>query len=325
MSGRPRASVVVATYNRRGAVQRLLDALAAQAAPFEFEVVVAVDGSGDGTAAMLRSYRAPFELRWDEAPNTGRAAARNRALRAARAPIVIVLDDDMVPPPEFVAAHVAEHEGGERRFVMGAAPILPDPAAGPFKRYMTMTRNEHYERLGRPGRALHVRDLYVGNASFPKAVVEEVGFLDERFRRYGGEDVDFALRLEAAGISFHFSSAAWANEAYEKTYRELAADMVDEGHNAVMLAVEHPAAAAGQQFAEPWPQPWWWKAARRALLALTRVMPRTSDVVDAFTELLERRRSRRTHLWLRFALEYHYWRGAGPALARARAQGHRLP
>ncbi len=325
MSAGVRISVVIATHDRREALLRLLDALSSQVTSATFEVVVAVDGSRDGTCEMLAGYSAPFSLRWSDADNAGRASALNRAIRESAGQLLIILDDDMVPPPGFVAAHLAEHSDGRPRFVMGAAPIPADPAAGPLKRYMTTTRNEHYQRLAEPGRVLHVRDLYSGNASVARSVIEQVGGFDDRFRSYGGEDVDLALRLMTAGVTFAFSQAAWANEAYDKSYRALAAEMEDEGRNAVMLALQHPGAAAGQQFAEPWPQPWWWKAARRALLALTRVTARTGDAVDALTELLERRRARRTHLWLRFALEYHYWRGAGPALAKARADGHTLP
>ena len=91
------------------------------------------------------------------------------------------------------------------------------------------------------------------------------------------------------------------------------------------LAVEHPQAAAGQQFAEPWPQPWWWKAARRALLRRHAAFaPPRSAVVARRPHALDRRGARRMHLLLRFVLEYHYWLGAGPELRRARREGRPL-
>lgn len=326
MSTRPEASVVVATFDRAAAVRRLLDALSRQEGAAPFEVVVGIDGSTDGTEALLAAYAAPFTLRWESAANAGRASALNRALRQATGRLVIILDDDMVPSPGLVAAHLAEHAPGEGpRFVMGAAPIEPLPGQTPFRRYMAVTRNEHYERLAEPGRELHVRDLYSGNASVPRDVLLEVGGFDERFRRYGGEDVDLALRLEAAGVRFGFSTRAWATEGYDKTYPELARDMEGEGANAVALALEHPRAAAGQQFAEPWPQPRWWKAARRALVAATELVPATRRLVDGVVGAAIRRGTRRTHLLIRFALEYHYWLGAKPALEAARAEGRLLP
>ena len=63
VSAAPRLSVVVPTYNRRAGIVRLLQALAEQTLPpDQFEVVVANDGSTDGTAEALASYRAPYRL-----------------------------------------------------------------------------------------------------------------------------------------------------------------------------------------------------------------------------------------------------------------------
>jgi len=317
------ASIVVATYQRAPAVRRLLEALSAQACdPACFEVVIVADGSTDGTLELVEGFEAPFTLRGARQENTGRAAASNRAIGLARADLLIILDDDMVAAPGLVAAHIAAHaDAAERRFVMGPAPIALPASPSPFLRYMTTTRNEHYARLAEPGHVFHVRDLYSANASVRREVLLGVGGFDEAYRTYGGEDVDLALRLEEAGVVFGFCADAAAAEAYEKTFRELAADMVQEGRNAVRLAIEHPQAAAGQQFSEPWPQPWWWKAARRGLLAVTRIAPRTRNAVTAATDALDRRGARRMHLLLRFVLEYHYWIGAGPELRRARREG----
>ena len=319
----PAASIVVASYERAPSVRRLLEALCDQTGdPASFEVIIVADGSTDGTLELVEGFDPPFALRgaWQE--NTGRAAASNRAIGLARADLLIILDDDMVAEPGLVAAHIAAHpDGGERCFVMGPAPIALPASPRPFLRYMATTRNEHYARLAEPGHVFHVRDLYSANASVRRDVLLGVGGFDEAYRTYGGEDVDLALRLQEAGVAFGFCLQAAAAEVYEKTFRELAADMVQEGRNAVRLAIEHPQAAAGQQFSEPWPQPWWWKAARRGLLGLTRLVPSTRDAVTAATDALDRRGARHMHLLLRFVLEYHYWIGAGPELRRARREG----
>jgi len=317
------ASIVVATYQRAPAVRRLLEALCAQTCdPATFEVIIVADGSTDGTRELIDGFEAPFALRGTWQENAGRAAASNRAIALSRADLLIILDDDMVAEPGLVAAHIAAHpDGAERRFVMGPAPIALPAGPSPFLRYMATTRNEHYARLAEPGHVFHVRDLYSANASVRRDVLVGIGGFDEAYRTYGGEDVDLALRLHEAGVVFGFSPEAAAVEGYEKTFRELAADMVQEGRNAVRLAIEHPQAAAGQQFSEPWPQPWWWKAARRGLLGVTRALPRTRDAVTAATAWLDRRGASHMHLLLRFVLEYHYWIGAGPELRRAREQG----
>ncbi|HXS25069.1 MAG TPA: glycosyltransferase, partial [Gemmatimonadales bacterium] len=62
-------SIVIATYNRVGRLRACLDALRRQTeAAGNFEVLVVVDGSTDGTREMLATYETPFKLRvlWQE-------------------------------------------------------------------------------------------------------------------------------------------------------------------------------------------------------------------------------------------------------------------
>ena len=56
-------SVLIASHNRRELLRRCLDSLARQTQdPATFAVIVADDGSTDGTADMVASFEAPFRL-----------------------------------------------------------------------------------------------------------------------------------------------------------------------------------------------------------------------------------------------------------------------
>src|SRR4051812_34406551 len=91
----PEISVVIPTHNRRERLRSCLDSLAGQTLePSRFEVVVAVDGSTDGTAEMLHELETPFALRVVVQPQSGQAAARNTGVAAASAQFVLLLDDD---------------------------------------------------------------------------------------------------------------------------------------------------------------------------------------------------------------------------------------
>lgn len=96
-------SVIVATHDRREMALRLLGALARQGASAgSFEVVVVVDGSTDGTADALRAGDWPFTLRVIEQPPRGAAAARNLGAETASGATLVFMDDDVVPPPDFL-------------------------------------------------------------------------------------------------------------------------------------------------------------------------------------------------------------------------------
>src|SRR5215218_2268896 len=162
----PRVSVVIPTFRRREALLRLLDALGRQSLPAtEFEVIVVVDGSDDGSREAAEALSTPYALRvlWQE--NRGRSAARNVGLGVARGELVVMLDDDMVPAPHLLTEHARAHESGDAVAVMGAVPVLltettPAPAA-----YVGAKFNRHMERLAHTGAPVTLRDFYGGNLS----------------------------------------------------------------------------------------------------------------------------------------------------------------
>ena len=67
--------------------------------PERFEVLVAIDGSEDGTREMIEQFAMPYQLRGLWQPNRGRAAACNMGLSAARGDLIVIMDDDMEPVP----------------------------------------------------------------------------------------------------------------------------------------------------------------------------------------------------------------------------------
>src|SRR5207245_474841 len=77
----PELSGVIATYNRAAQLRTCLDALARQdAVAGAFEVIVVVDGSTDGTAEMLATYHAPYQLSAIHQTNAGQCRALNRGV-----------------------------------------------------------------------------------------------------------------------------------------------------------------------------------------------------------------------------------------------------
>ncbi len=87
----PAVSVVVPTFQRREYVQRAVASVLAQTYE-DFELIVADDGSTDGTREALTGLDPRIRYEWQE--NRGVAAARNLALRLARGEIVAFLDSD---------------------------------------------------------------------------------------------------------------------------------------------------------------------------------------------------------------------------------------
>ena len=137
MSNPHSISVIVPTYQRRQRVSALVQALGRQTFPADaFEVVVVVDGSADGTRAALEAMSPPHRLRVLSQPQRGRAAAVNAGIAASRGTLLVLLDDDMEPSPEFLAAHwQAQIAQKQREMAARGAPpprATPPPQIGAF-------------------------------------------------------------------------------------------------------------------------------------------------------------------------------------------------
>lgn len=90
-----KCSICLSTYNKANALARTLESIFAQTPPFEWEVIVADDGSTDHTRDVCRDY--PVEYRHLNRPGyRNPAPARNVAYRAARGEVVICQSDDVM-------------------------------------------------------------------------------------------------------------------------------------------------------------------------------------------------------------------------------------
>lgn len=99
-------SFVISSYNREANLRRVLSSLVFQT-DRDFEVIVADDGSTDGTAAMVRKMaeRLPIKYFWHKNRGYRLSAVRNTgaSLRAKGTTHVWWLDSDVVLPKDAVA------------------------------------------------------------------------------------------------------------------------------------------------------------------------------------------------------------------------------
>jgi glycosyltransferase involved in cell wall biosynthesis len=322
MAEAPQLSVVIPTHQRRESLRRVLESLANQTfEPTAYEVVVAVDGSTDGTLEMLEEFPPPLQLRWVSPPGRGRAGACNAAVAAARGEVTVILDDDMRCVPEFVERHRDDHPPGSRRCVLGAVPVELEEGSPHAARYVKEKFDLHLSRLPDPAHLALPRSFYTGNASLRTEVMREVGGFDDSFGIYGNEDVELALRLRGAEVELGFDPAALAYQSYDKDLTGLQADTLAKGRTTVQLARRHPEVFSDLRLANPDDSSRPWLAARALLLALTRRLPATSGAVFSLCSLLERLGGWRFPLFYRPVLDYAFWAGVDAALRESDDEG----
>jgi GT2 family glycosyltransferase len=296
-------------------VQRALQALFGQTlSPDQYEVVVSIDGSQDGTREMVSQFSAPYTLRSTWQPNRGRAAACNAGIRMARGQLLVLLDDDMEPVPGFLAAHLHAHPENSRLGVVGAAPVPFTRSSTPVVQYIGTKFNCHLENLAQPRYQFKLRDFYSGNFSIRREILLEVGAFDESFRIYGNEDLELSVRLSKAGVQLVFSPEALAEQHYTKDFTALAQDNIAKGRTAVLLASKYPETYYDLKLSMYAQESRKWRIVRAGLLQLSRVWAWIPELVILFMTRLERLRPARFNYCCFLALDYFYWLGARSAL-----------
>jgi GT2 family glycosyltransferase len=211
---RPDVSIVIPTYNRARHLERALRALEQQDVPLgTFEVIAVDDGSTDDTPAVL-SMAWAYPLRSFRQENGGPAAARNLGIGEAAAPLILFIDDDVIPAPDLVRQHQAAQSRNPG--VVTGRMLRPHESRIPaWAEWETRTLERQYGEMSAGLWVPTPRQFYTANASVPREALLRVGSFDERFRR--AEDVELAYRLRDATIPFHFAPTAVVAHATPRT------------------------------------------------------------------------------------------------------------
>jgi glycosyltransferase involved in cell wall biosynthesis len=216
-----KVSVVIPTYNRRESLLTLLDSLKEQKFSeniVDFEVVVSVDGSTDGTVDALvdRQQIYPFPLKIISSINRGRAVARNVGAKGATGDLLIFYDDDVRPNCESVQMHVSFHESHKKAILDGPGLYDQKMISGDFHRFRSNMETTWYLNLSHPIKKT-AASINGGNWSISADLFTKVGGLDEDMT--DSEDFEFGFRaLHRFAIPIYHDYRAWV---YHDDYKNL--------------------------------------------------------------------------------------------------------
>jgi GT2 family glycosyltransferase len=195
--------VAIATRERRKGLEQVLERLLAL--PERPPVVVADNGSADGTPAAIRARFPEVEV-LELGENRG-AAARNAAAAALGTPYVAFCDDDSWWAPGALA-RTAEVFGAHPRLGLLAARILVGPEEREDPVCAAMSRSPLGPSPGGAGPA--VLGFVACGAVVRRAAFEQAGGFDMRFG-IGGEEALLAMDLAAAGWELAYVDAVVAH------------------------------------------------------------------------------------------------------------------
>jgi len=217
------ASIILSTYNSPVWLEKVLWGYACQSCK-DFEIILADDGSGPETAALVRRLRTESGLAlthvWQEDRGFRKCRILNKAILQARSTYLLFSDGDCIPRHDFVATHLRRAERG--CFLSGSYYKLPmstsqaigldDIVSGrcfepawlrrhglpPLRSTLKIAASPRLApllNLLTPAKC----NLKGSNASAWLDDILRVNGFDERMP-WGGEDREFGVRLLNAGI-----------------------------------------------------------------------------------------------------------------------------
>lgn len=202
-------SIVICNHNGATPLQQTIPSLLTQQGVRVTDILLVDNQSADESLTMVRE-RFPGVKIISTGSNRGPNVARNTGLRAAKTGLVLIMDNDLVLAPDYIArlsAVFLEHP--QAGAVTGRIVFHDNPSMTQYNgvdiHYAGEIRPHDFTARGvRPCAAVSA-----GATLYRKSAVEAVGWFDEDFV-FGWEDGDLAFRLSLAGYSCWVDSDAVA-------------------------------------------------------------------------------------------------------------------
>lgn len=237
----PRISVVAPTYRRRDGLPAFVEPLLAE--PELDELVIAVDGSDDGSVEWLRERaRSDPRLVVLDLPNRGAGPTRQAGIEHASGDVVILMDDDVIAEPGLVAGHREHHRdrpGG--LLVLGYMPndwrALPPGRRGIAKIYQRAYEGAVARFAADPDHIL--LGLWAGNFSLAREDFLRVGIETQMELPRGQDDREFGIRCYRAGIRARFDRGLRGRHLYDRPLAAFRRDCYIQGETRRLIHELH--------------------------------------------------------------------------------------
>ena len=190
-------SVVIPCYNAAHLVGRQLEALQRQDVTFRWEIVVADNGSSDGSGAVASAYSTdalPVTV-CDASGRQGVNHARNVGVRNSTGEFILLCDADDQVADGWLAAM-------SQAFASGAALV-----GGRLVRVTPDQRAVGVPDDGLRNDLNYLRWPQGANCGFSRGVYDELGGFDESYTR-GGDETDFFWRGQLGGHALRYVAGA---------------------------------------------------------------------------------------------------------------------
>ncbi|MBN9509559.1 MAG: glycosyltransferase [Alphaproteobacteria bacterium] len=225
-------TVAFATRNRAEQLAIVMEAFAGLVSPpGGWKLVVADNGSTDGTQALLKQYRERLPLETLFEPRAGKNTALNRAIASFEGDLVVLTDDDVLPEPDWLLRLEAAAEAHPEASLFGGT-ILPSwpEALPPWLDEAAVDFGMLFALVSRQSGPCDFRVIFGPNMAVRRTVFarghrfdESIGPDGKNPRSAMGSETEFNRRLADAGHRAYFVADARVRhiirpEQFEETW-----------------------------------------------------------------------------------------------------------
>jgi glycosyltransferase involved in cell wall biosynthesis len=196
-----------------------------------YEILIVDDELDDTTEKELKDIarKTPCTIKYLRGPRRGVGAARNLGVLNSRSEIVLIIGNDIIASPDFLAQHLKFHKyySDNNCAVLGQTKLHSDAIKSPFMRiWGDIPYWEIADKIEVPAWY-----FFTGNISFKKSFFVKYGMFDEDFLRIGFEDIEVGVRLKKQGLKIMYNKNAVAYHDHPYTFEEACLQQINHGYN----------------------------------------------------------------------------------------------
>ena len=245
-------SIIVPVFNRPDEVDELLESLCQQEVK-DFEVIIVEDGSSIPCKDVCDKYAGILDLHYYFKENSGPGQSRNYGAERANGDWLIVLDSDVVLPPNYLAATNSQlstlrsaqrdaflRKNSQLDISAFGGPDASHPSFTPVQKAISYSMTSFFTTGGiRGGKGKKLDKFFPRsyNMGIRREVYQELGgFSKMRF----GEDIDFSYRIVEAGYKTALIPEAWVWHKRRTDFRKFFRQVSNSGRARINLEKRHP-------------------------------------------------------------------------------------
>jgi glycosyltransferase involved in cell wall biosynthesis len=210
-------SIIIPVYSRPNEIDELLESLTKQDFSHDFEVLIIEDGSKIKSDIIVEKYKLQLNIKYFFKENTGAGASRNFGMQRASGDYFIILDSDVILPPQYLSEVKKALENNFTDAFGG--PDAAHKSFTPLQKAINYSMTAVLTTGGIRGKKQAVgkfqpRSFNLGLSQ--KAFIETNGFSKMK----NGEDIDLTFRLWKNGFETQLIEKAFVYHKRRSTIKQ---------------------------------------------------------------------------------------------------------